>query len=299
MNFRTVAIAAAAVCAATSQAFTNFYAFGDSLSDTGNVKILTFGAYPPAPYWNGRFSNGPVWAEHLATGLGFSANPSLAGGTNYAFGGAEANTGSTLSTGGTPNLGTQLGMFSSNVGAFGSNDLVSLWIGGNDFLNGSTNPTQVAGYVRTHLETVHALGGRHILVPNLPWLGYTPGYVGTALEGPANALTQAFNAALASQVSGFTSAHGDTTVYSLDVATLFNTVRSNPAGYGLTDVTHSYLATGGDPDRFLFWDDVHPTRQIHAIVGQQALAAVPEPATMALALLALPALLNRRRKRAA
>ena len=45
--------------------------FGDSLVDTGNFSLATGGAIPPAPlYFNGRFSNGPVWVEQLANQLG-------------------------------------------------------------------------------------------------------------------------------------------------------------------------------------------------------------------------------------
>lgn len=41
------------------------------------------------PYFRGRFSNGPVWVEDLADRLALDLEPSLQGGTNFAFGGAE------------------------------------------------------------------------------------------------------------------------------------------------------------------------------------------------------------------
>src|SRR4029079_13741701 len=73
--------------------FINIVVFGDSLSDIGNVSQATpFITQPKTPgpyYWNGRFSNGPVYAETLATGLGLPALAnSAAGGTDYAYGGA-------------------------------------------------------------------------------------------------------------------------------------------------------------------------------------------------------------------
>src|SRR5215212_9367238 len=52
--------------------------FGDSLSDTGNA---------------GRFSNGPVWVEHVARRIGARLRPSAEGGTNHAVGGARASGG--------------------------------------------------------------------------------------------------------------------------------------------------------------------------------------------------------------
>jgi hypothetical protein len=42
-------------------------AFGDSLSDAGNIFRATSGRFPPSlPYFNGRFSNGSVAVETLA-----------------------------------------------------------------------------------------------------------------------------------------------------------------------------------------------------------------------------------------
>ena len=49
-------------------AFDQIFVFGDSLSDTGNVLIGSDGTTPdPNAYFEGRFSNGPVWIERLAS----------------------------------------------------------------------------------------------------------------------------------------------------------------------------------------------------------------------------------------
>ena len=82
--------------------FSKVYVFGDSNVDNGNVYIATsadpndqYPTTPPSPpYDRGRFSNGPVWVEVMAERLGLP-NPeaSLAGGTNYAGGGATTGPG--------------------------------------------------------------------------------------------------------------------------------------------------------------------------------------------------------------
>ena len=85
--------------------FTHLVSFGDSLSDTGNIFDVTSKTLnalllvilfpeldppiPPPPYFNGRFSNGPVWLERLTEQLALDpAAPSERGGFNYAVGGA-------------------------------------------------------------------------------------------------------------------------------------------------------------------------------------------------------------------
>lgn len=61
--------------------FTNIYAFGDSLSDNGNLYDLVLAAtggsskVPPPPYFEGRASNGPVAVEYLAHRLGLDLQP--------------------------------------------------------------------------------------------------------------------------------------------------------------------------------------------------------------------------------
>src|SRR3989344_4420618 len=65
-----LALAAVAFAAASSaQAYSQIVAFGDSLSDNGNLHALMaqFNVDTPAsPYFEGRFSNGPVAVEVMA-----------------------------------------------------------------------------------------------------------------------------------------------------------------------------------------------------------------------------------------
>ncbi|MGI9449228.1 MAG: SGNH/GDSL hydrolase family protein, partial [Geminicoccaceae bacterium] len=69
-----------------SEQVTDVVVFGDSLSDRGNIPILSDGVnFPPSPpYVDNRFSNGPVYSELLPGLLGATCDPSL----NFATGGA-------------------------------------------------------------------------------------------------------------------------------------------------------------------------------------------------------------------
>ena len=63
---RLVLTAAALATVTSAQAYTQIVAFGDSLSDNGNLHDLMakFNVdTPAAPYFEGRFSNGPVAVE--------------------------------------------------------------------------------------------------------------------------------------------------------------------------------------------------------------------------------------------
>ena len=76
----------------------DMFVFGDSLSDGGNSGLLTQAAagvvFPPPPYAGGRYSNGPTAVEQLWNlyNTDGGLQPSLAGGTNFAIGGATSGT---------------------------------------------------------------------------------------------------------------------------------------------------------------------------------------------------------------
>src|ERR1700693_4280132 len=93
---------------------------------SGNSFIPTF------PYASGHYTNGQVWAQSFASAFGLSANPSVLGGTDYAFGGATTGT---LSPGGLfspfpPSLETQVAFFLSQHGNAAPSDALYVIAGG-------------------------------------------------------------------------------------------------------------------------------------------------------------------------
>jgi outer membrane lipase/esterase len=88
----------------SAQSIDGVTTFGDSLSDNGNAFQSTGGTVPPSPpYFNGRFSNGPVWVEGFPAELKLPAGAS----NNFAFGGATSGTANTVNNA-LPGLTTQL-----------------------------------------------------------------------------------------------------------------------------------------------------------------------------------------------
>ncbi|MBY0397490.1 MAG: SGNH/GDSL hydrolase family protein, partial [Thermoleophilia bacterium] len=274
-------VATLAPCAPASAGFSSVYTFGDSISDTGNVFAAT--GTPGAPYFNGRFSNGPVWVEVLAGRLGVAApTPSLAGGTNFAWGGAQTGTG--LSPLGTPNLGTQVGGFVTGGGTLTAANLVTITAGGNDFLGGVTNPLAPVDNIAAALTALAGAGGRSFAITNLPRLGQIPetAALPQAQRDALDALTLTFNGLLSGRIAQLrTLLNVDIALVDLDG--LIQEVRANPAGFGFTNTTGSALANGVVSGQgYLFWDNVHVTAAGHQIIGNRAFALVPEPSSAAL-----------------
>src|SRR5215212_2022244 len=161
--------------------FSNLVVFGDSLSDIGNVQHNFLVNIPGPYYWNGRFSNGPIYAETLATGLGLPPlNRSTAsGGTDYAYGGAKTTGTGFLDSFVIKDIDDQVNDYlSSHNGT--ANTLYVVFAGANDLLDGQTNMSVPVGSLQTSMERLYTGGARQFLVINLPPLGYAPRYNGSS-----------------------------------------------------------------------------------------------------------------------
>jgi phospholipase/lecithinase/hemolysin len=292
--------AALAIPADAASSITGIFAFGDSLTDSGNVYAATAGAEPAAPpNFEGRFSNGPTWVEMLAIDhLGLPPmSHSLAGGNNHAWGGSWTGGGGSV-----PTLVQQVGGFTSGGGSFGPGDLVTVWAGANDFFFGPPDPTIPVGNIGTALDLIAAAGGRKVLVLNLPDLGQTPAAQaqGAAAMAGLSSLSQAFNSMLAGTVSDRRNTLG-IEIFELDVFAIDQDLKANPGNYGLTNTTDSALLSGNAAaaSSYAYWDSVHPTDSVHSVFALEAAnAVVPEPsATLLLGSSAF--LIARRRRRSA
>lgn len=286
------------------------YVFGDSLSDTGNVFLATGEEIPPSPpYYQGRFSNGPLYVDRIAAALGTEVAPVLGGGTNYAFGGAEVLGGALI-----PSLRNQADLFLTGLPAGGADPdgLYIVFGGGNDVravLQGGAAPESVPAAAQELANIVGDLaeaGAREFLVPNLPNVGRTPEAIaaGPAAVAAAQSLSLAFNQTLAGALPPLGVAYPIDLV-TLDTFALLEQLVAMPGAFGFTNVTDPCLVGGtvcADPDSYLFWDDVHPTSANGAVLARAALAAlgeetaVPEPQILTLVAAGLAGMMALRRR---
>ncbi len=261
------------------------YVFGDSLSDMGTVFRSTGGEYPPrSSYFKGRYSNGKVWVEYLADRLKLPPDRV----NNFAWGGAT--TGSDRNSL-VPGLLAQVKSWTSSHKQANTQALYVLWAGANDYLQGFNNANVPVENVAGAIESLAAANAKNILVANLPDLGQLPATRSGVNSARLTALTQAHNRGLRQAIKVLNQQHSDLKIATLDAYALYREATANPAKFGLTNVTNACLSNAGvcdNPDRFLFWDGIHPTTAAHKILGEAAFAIVQESEIINSQLGALP-----------
>ncbi len=294
------------LCGALASSFSQFYVFGDSLSDNGNVHIAdstypgpNYGTYtfPGTSLTTQYFSDGPnttpvaagpagLWVDQLAGKLGITdPQPFLAGGTNYAVASAQTGSSSPL------DMGAQVALFSTTHAVSGapSSGLYGFWGGANDILDGNS-PVTAANNLEGYISTLASEGAKHFVWLNLPLLGDTPR--GKPHQSLLNAASALFDTQWATDLAALQGK--GIAVTGVNIESLFSSILGNPGAYGFTNVTDAAQGLSIPTDKgYLSWDGLHPTTAGHALVADavyDALVPTPEPSSVALAVLGIFAL---------
>lgn len=294
--------------------FDDIIAFGDSLTDVGNVSGLTEPGVPPrinGYFLETHFSDNLIWIEILAnflelpprtTGRGITTTlVPIPTGNTWAWGGSEAAYGSVQPPGviePIPNLITEVVQYLSfNVPS--RNTLYAIWSGADNLLIGDNfTPEAAKQAVEAVIVSMRLLekdGARHFLIFNMPNLADTPA---AQAEGPlgiaaANIYATSYNKSIKRRIRNlqkdpnFKANIYFVNTYS-ELTLAVNTVKSGKPytphffvpgpKVVITDVTDEAIgffdATGIFPTNYLFWDDVHPTTQGHQVIAGLALKAI-------------------------
>jgi outer membrane lipase/esterase len=299
--------------------FSRVYAFGDSLADNGNFYqgttiypippgVLPFPGgpdapggpgYPALPYYQGRFSNGPVWVETLTELLELPTS-SL---EDYAVGGST--TGFRSFAVGLPpiffpGLLSQVNNFTRSTQPADPNALYIISVGTNDYNFDIPSdrrrpylveePQAIPSVIRSSITNINTAvmilaekGARNFIVAGLPDLGKLPTYTQNPTLTPSDLQLITDTATVHNKVLTFSlqqlSRSLDVNIATLDLFTLLNDAITNPTQLWLTNVTEPCYSFSADtlcntPDEYLFWDSSHPTVGAHreiALLAQSQL----------------------------
>ena len=253
----------------TSARYSQLVVLGASLSDTGNASTLTAGVLPGNAYYQGRWSNGPLWIDSLGNELGLPVRPSLRGGSNYAFGGAK-----TCSMPGSATSPTDMcGQLISYLAAVGNKaDANALYVidaasVGNNIASavGNNLPSSVISSdalqdIALIMETLYQSGARNFLVTRVPDVGDTPRFRSKTADAisQASALSQGFNAVLNKGLIAFKATHSAASIKQVD---LYAVTKSTAGFSNTTDACYDSDANTvcASPETYLYWDNFHPT----------------------------------------
>jgi outer membrane lipase/esterase len=148
--------------------FDHMVVFGDSLSDDGNLSLAL--QLPQIV----RFTTNPgqTGVENIADYFGMSMTPALAGGSDFAFGGAGLVNNSPGTPSSVPLLPTQLGMYLQATGNQADpNALYAVWGGANDIFYGATSAAAGATAQQLIQQTIQQMVQQAIagsVIPNDP-----------------------------------------------------------------------------------------------------------------------------------
>ena len=291
--------------------YSSLIVFGDSLSDNGNnalaglfdpTQVVTGNSYiPSSTYASGVYSNGPVWASAVAAAIGVPLAPSLAGGTDFAFGGATTGTPGPGPGGFPYSLLVQSGMYLGATGntaspsalyviAGGGNDaraaLAAIGGGANVATTIAATAASFAANVGSIVDSLQLAGAQHIVVWDAPNLGVAPAVVAGGAADLATFLTASMNAALGARLAG------EAGVSTFDIFGFSTQLALQPGLFGFSNSSDACGAVAAaDCNQYVYWDGIHPTAAGHrAIANAFEVAVVPEPETWALLAFGLAAL---------
>lgn len=273
----------------------NVVVFGDSLSDSGNLYAYMDKQVPQSPpYFEGRFTNGPVWIELLMKAY-YPEQDVKMHLSNFAFGGAGV---SEVEDGPLFTLRGEVDAYLLGHNNKASpNSLYVVWIGANNYLGVPEDKDKAVAEVitgmRHDLTRIINAGAKHVLLVNVPDLSLTPFAIEADLQAEMKMYSIKHNIALLELKNEFETAYPLVNFVLLDVNEVIGDIFEHPERHGFTDVKStcyeesvaaqnspnnvlamvaSVKAGHGDSacDGHLFFDPVHPAKGAHALMAKKA-----------------------------
>ncbi|WP_367989746.1 SGNH/GDSL hydrolase family protein [Vibrio sp. NTOU-M3] len=257
-------------------------AFGDSLSDTGNMFNATQWRFPdPSSWYAGHFSNGLVWTEYLGNNQQLPVY-------NWAVGGAAGSNQYALLTGVKDQIKSYLTYMESAKHHDPDNTLYTFIFGLNDFMNYNRSVEDVKSDFSDALNNLTQFGAKNLLLLTLPDATYAPQFKYSSDDEieKVRAKIIAFNQYIREQVKQRQTSGINIQLY--DAYTLFNSMINSPQQHGFVnakdaclDINRSsafdYLKSHNltndcaqyGSDKYVFWGVTHPTTAAHSYISDQ------------------------------
>lgn len=277
------------------------YVFGDSFSDNGagygvTQMMVAHGikgaeARPESHYWNRRWSNGPVAVEVLAKSMGLRL-------VDYAIGGARTgqdNYQAWMNTAEGTGVQAQIQQYLHSRFSQGQADAKGLYVlmaGANDIGNylfqdhtGSVDELaqQAAGHIESSIEKLAAAGAKNILVVGAPDTADSPALAGDDdKQQQARQFQQRYDKLLQQKTEQLAGQYHFQWSW-FDLAGFTKHVRQHASQYGFTHVATACQPMTprpgkvcDTPDKYFFWDEDHPTRRAHDLIGKAMVKQVQQ-----------------------
>ncbi|KAL5576643.1 hypothetical protein UlMin_018342 [Ulmus minor] len=184
------------------------------------------------------------------------------------------------------------------------NAIFVISMGTNDFLqNYYLDPTRPSQYnleqyqyflvsrMAHHIQEIHKLGGKRVVVVGVPPLGCMP-LVKTLMDETTcvesyNNLSSSFNSKIEAKLATINATLQIRTAF-IDTYAIVANAMNNPQKYGLEETSKGCCGSGtieygdsckgmntcSDPTKYVFWDAVHPTEKMYKILADEALESV-------------------------
>ena len=162
--------------------------------------------------------------------------------------------------------------------------LVMEWSGANDLITVNTQPTiqEADNAIKERILNATELlkhGYQHIVLFNLPDLSKTPRYQGSNVNNQSREqlsnVVCYYNKMLENEVAKLNMQYPQYPIGIYNVFDKFNELINDPEKYGfdknLINTPYSTSQNEDNPkmaDKYIFWDDIHPTSKTHEILSQ-------------------------------
>lgn len=210
-------------------------AFGDSLSDTGNLYNGSQWVFPNRNSWFlGHFSNGLVWTEYLAQAKGVPLY-------NWAVGGAAGTNQYVALTGIYDQVTSYLTYMKMAKNYNPQNSLITLEFGLNDFMNYDREVADVKADLSSAMIRLTESGANNILLFTLPDATKAPQFKYSTQDevDTVRAKIVEFNEFIKEQATLYQTKGLNVVLY--DAHDIFDQITSNPKQHGFENSTDACL----------------------------------------------------------